>query len=309
MNPCGEKNSMVAKFLEGAPLAAQIRERVKKDIANLSFSPKLVSLLIGSNEDAYYYAMSQQKNCQGVGIDFELRQFPDSIREKETLQIIEELNNDDSVTGILILMPVPPTIDSDKLMQQIAPEKDVEGLTPPNMGKLFFGDFSLAPCAAKAIIICLESYNIPWEKKRVVIVSRSRIVGQPLLIMLLQFADNSPTPTCCHIGTSQLIEHTLKADILVVAAGQVGLITKDMVKKEAVVVDVGINMVEVIENGKIENRIVGDVDFLSVKEVASWITPVPGGIGLITTALLLENISFLAQEKLKRDNNNTKKRA
>jgi len=280
---------MAAKLLEGEPIAERIKEKVKSDIAELGHAPKLVGVLASDNPGAKYYARSQQSACAEVGITYELHELSPTATQQELEDHIRGINADDSVTGCILLMPVPEGVDARAVQQAIAPDKDVEGVHPANIGKLFYGDFSLSPCTAHAVVVMLQEAGVDLKGKETVVVGHSEIVGKPTLVMLLQSIMESPTVTCCHIATRDLAFHTKRAEVLVVAAGKAGLIKGEMVKEGAVVVDVGINRVRVEEGGKKKTKIVGDVEFDAARERAALITPVPGGVGLVTTALLLAN--------------------
>ena len=280
---------MAAELIEGGPIADKIREQVQNDIEELARAPKLVGILASDNPGARYYAGSQEKACQEVGIDYELHELDADASQEEITAHIAEINRDDGVDGVILLMPVPDGVDARAVQQTILPDKDAEGVHPANIGKLFYGDFSLAPCTPHAVIAMLEEAGVDLEGKETVVVGHSEIVGKPTVVMLLQSIMASPTVTCCHIATQDLAFHTQRAEVLIVAAGKAGLVSGDMVKDGAVVIDVGINRVKVVVDGKKKTRIVGDVEFEAAKEKASLITPVPGGVGLVTTAMLLQN--------------------
>ena len=288
---------MPAKLIEGEPIAEKIKAEVIEAVKAMPSPPHLASILASENPGAKFYANSQQKACEEVGIKFTRRDLPESSSQEDIASIIDELNADDSVTGILLFMPVPEGVDGRALQQRISPEKDVEGMTPANLGKLFYGDFSIAPCTAKSAVTLLKSTGIELKGKETVVVGHSEIVGKPTLVMLLESVMESPTPTCCHIATQDLAFHTKRADVLIVAVGKAGLITGEMIKPGAVVIDIGINRVK--KKGEKKARIVGDVDFDSAKEVAGMITPVPGGVGAVTTAILLQNTVTLAGRRWK----------
>ena len=283
---------MAAQMLNGEPIAEKIKEEVRAAVAVMASRPKLAALLASDNPGAKFYAGSQQKSCAEVGIDYELHD-PEKTGALETADqlkaYVQKLNADPSVSGIILLMPVPEGVDARGVQLEIAPEKDVEGMHPANIGRLFYGDFSLAPCTPNAVVTILSEAGVDMKGKETVVVGHSEIVGKPTLVMLLQSVMESPTVTCCHIATRDLVAHTRRAEVLIVAAGKAGLIRGDMVREGAVVIDVGINRVKVEVDGKKKTRIVGDVEFEVAKEVASAITPVPGGVGLVTTAMLLRN--------------------
>ncbi len=280
---------MAAELIEGAPIAEKIKEQVRSDVAGLGRAPKLVGILASDNPGAKYYAGSQQKACAEVGIDYALHELDPASSQQDMEDHIAQVSADPGVNGVILLMPVPEGVDARRVQQAIVPDKDVEGVHPANIGKLFYGDFSLAPCTPHAVVAMLQEAGVGLKGKETVVVGHSEIVGKPTLVMLLQSIMESPTVTCCHIATQDLAFHTRRAEVLVVAAGKAGLVRGDMVREGAVVIDVGINRVKVEEGGKKKTRIVGDVEFEAARERASLITPVPGGVGLVTTAMLLAN--------------------
>ncbi|MFP4027528.1 MAG: bifunctional 5,10-methylenetetrahydrofolate dehydrogenase/5,10-methenyltetrahydrofolate cyclohydrolase [Candidatus Brocadiia bacterium] len=283
---------MSADLIDGKPIAERIKDEVSQAVEQMPNPPKLAAILATDNPGARYYAKSQRKSCAEVGIEYELHDQEKSgglETGQEMKDYVRQLNHAEDVDGIILLMPVPEGIDPREIQQEIAPEKDVEGMNPANIGKLFFGDFSLAPCTPHAVITMLEDYGVDLKGKETVVVGHSEIVGKPTLVMLLRSLMESPTATCCHIATEDLAFHTRRAEILIVAAGKAGLVKGDMIKEGAVVIDVGINRVKVEEDGEKKTRIVGDVEFEAASKVARAITPVPGGVGLVTTAMLLKN--------------------
>jgi methylenetetrahydrofolate dehydrogenase (NADP+)/methenyltetrahydrofolate cyclohydrolase len=288
---------MTAKLIEGAPIAAAIKERVRGQVAGLRVPPRLVSILASDDAGARFYARSQRKACDEVGIGFDLRELGPEASADELRQAVQALNADESVSSIFLLVPVADGVDARAIQLCIAPDKDVEGMHPANIGRLFYGDFSLAPCTPRAAITMLQEAGVALEGKETVVVGHSEIVGKPTVVMLLKSLMHAPTVTCCHIATRDLASHTSRADVLIVAAGKAGLITGDMVKDGCVVIDVGINAVTVRQGGKKKRRTVGDVDFDSVSAKAALITPVPGGVGAVTSALLLQNVAECARRQ------------
>ncbi len=289
---------MPAKLLEGAPIAERIKEDVKAAIGQLGKTPKLAAILATDNKGAEFYAQSQGKACEEVGIAFELHRLAPDASQEAIAEKITALNADDSVTGIILLMPVPPGVDGRALQRLIDPKKDVDGVHPLNLGGVVQGSHVLAPCTAQAVYALVEASGVPLfsdpmeaaqKGTEVCMVGHSEIVGKPSALLLL---DKFCTVTVCHIGTQDLKAHTTKADVLIVAVGKPGLIRGEHIKPGAVVIDVGINRVKT-EDGK--SKIVGDVLFEEAVEVASQITPVPGGVGTVTTAMLLKNIIDAAQ--------------
>jgi len=280
---------MAAKLIEGEPIAEAIKDQARRDIKAMAKPPKLVAVLASDNPGAKYYAKSQETACAEVGITYELRQLSPTSTAAHLEAEIGRINADPAVTGAILLMPVPQGVDARRVQQAIHPDKDVEGVHPANIGKLFYGDFSLAPCTPHAVVAMLQHAGVNLKGKETVVIGHSEIVGKPTVVMLLQSVMESPTVTCCHIATRDLALHTRRAEVLIVAAGKAGLVRGDMIKEGAVVIDVGINRITVEEAGKKKTRIVGDVEFDAAKERASLITPVPGGVGLVTTAMLLKN--------------------
>ena len=292
---------MAATLLQGEKVASEIQEGLKKEIEDLKAKgvlPHLVAVQVGENVASRLYIRRQQKSCEEVGIEYELKDLPDSTSQSKLLDFIEALNQDNTVTGIILMMPLPEDIDARQVQIKISPDKDVEGMHPANMGSLVYGEMGLAPCTARAAVELLKSSGVELKGKEVVIVGHSEIVGKPITLMLLSSQMESPTPTVCHIATKNLAFHTKRADIVLVAVGKPGLIKADMVKDGVVLIDIGINRVPVTdengnpvlnEKGKPKKKTVGDADFEGIKEKASFITPVPGGVGPMTTAMLLYN--------------------
>jgi methylenetetrahydrofolate dehydrogenase (NADP+)/methenyltetrahydrofolate cyclohydrolase len=289
---------MGARVIDGVAIAEKVKAQVAEAVAAMKPRvPKLVALMVGDNPGARAYAKSQGKACEEVGIAYELRELPETISEADLIREITALNSDPEVTAVLLTMPVPPHLDGRAAQRLIDPLKDADGVHPVNLGGVVQGRRQLAPCTALAVMEILESAEVPLKGAEVVMVGHSEIVGKPTALLLLE---QLATVTVCHIGTVDLAAHTRRAEILIVAVGKPGLITADMVRPGAVVVDVGINRVMDPETGK--SRIVGDVDYGPVSEIASAITPVPGGVGAVTTAMLLRNVVEAAtlQETLKR---------
>jgi len=272
----------LAKLLEGRPVAEKIKEEIKRQVQNLKKPPFLASILVGDNPGATTYAQSQAKTAEKLGIVYKLFKLDQDITEEALIDFILNLNADKTVNGIIVQMPIPQHMDYKKIAEFISPFKDVEGMHPANMGKVLFGRARIVACTANAIMELLNSTGIDLYGKEVVIVGHSEIVGKPLMLLLLEkFA----TVTVCHIGTSKvgkLEEHVRRAEVLIVAVGQAGLIKGDWVKEGAIVVDVGIN--------KVGDKIVGDVEFEEAQKRAAYITPVPGGVGPLTVTVLMRNL-------------------
>jgi len=275
---------MDTKLIDGNEIASTIKKKLVSDIKNIKakgMTPHLEAVLVGDNAGAKIYAKNQEKSCGELGISYKLDELPESTSQKELEEFIQKLNENPQVTGIILQMPVPSGINGREVQMKISPSKDVEGIHPLNIGKLLYGKNRIAPCTALAVMEILKSMNVRLKGKEVVIVGHSEIVGKPLMLLLLQSPLESPTPTICHIATKDLSFHTKRADILIVAAGRAGLVKGDMIKEGAVVIDVGIN--------RVDKKIVGDVVFDEAVKKASLITPVPGGVGPVTTVMLLKN--------------------
>ena len=272
----------MAKLLEGKPIAEKIKEHIKQQIQALNLKPVLASIQVGENVGAEAYAKSQQKLAQNLGIEYQLHKLAQDTTEKALAEFIQKLNSDKSVNGIIVQMPLPLQIDYKRISQFILPEKDVEGMHPANIGKLLFGKAKILACTPQAVMELLHSIALNLYGKEVVIVGHSEIVGKPLSLLLL---DKFATVTVCHIGTSQagkLEEHVRGAEVLIVAVGKAGLIKGEWIKQDAVVIDVGIN--------RVGDKIVGDVEFEEAEKRASYITPVPGGVGPLTVTMLMRNL-------------------
>lgn len=273
---------MSAKLLEGKTIAAGIKETLKKEIESLGKKLVLASILIGENAGAESYCKSQSKTAEALGIEYRLEKLPADIAQAGLVDFIKKLNNDVNVNGIIIQMPLPKQIDAKSISSFISPDKDIEGMHPQNLGKVLMGKAKIAPCTASAAFALIEATGVKLYGKEVVIVGHSEIVGKPLSLLLLEkFA----TTTVCHIGTSEagkLVDHVKNAEILVVAVGKAGLIKGEWVKEGAIVIDVGIN--------RVEGKIVGDVEFDEAAKRASFITPVPGGVGPLTVTMLMRNL-------------------
>jgi len=273
----------MAELLNGKELAKKVREELKIEVETLKnegIIPKLAVIMVGDNSSSEVYVKNKSKACIKVGIEFEEFLMDKETSEKELLELIEKLNNDDSVNGILLQSPVPKHIDINKAFRTIKPEKDVDGFNPVNVGNLVIGEDCFISCTPYGVMKLLKEYNIEIEGKNAVVLGRSNIVGKPMVQCLLS---ENATITVCHSKTKEIKNIVKNADIIISAIGKPNFVTEDMIKEGTVVVDVGINR---LENGKI----VGDVDFESVNKKAGYITPVPGGVGPMTIAMLLENV-------------------
>lgn len=273
---------MSSVIISGKELASKIRENLKEDIKEFinktSIVPKLSVILVGNNPASLSYVTSKEKTCKKVGMESEVILLEESISEEKLLDKIKELNEDNKVHGILVQLPLPKHIDEFKVINSISIDKDVDGFHPVNIGKMMIGIDTFIPCTPAGIIKLIKETKIDIEGKHAVVVGRSNIVGKPVSQLLLK---ENATVTVCHSRTKDLKEICLQGDILVAAVGKAKIIKPDMIKKGAVVIDVGTNMVD--------GRLCGDVDFDLGKEVAGFITPVPGGVGPMTITMLLEN--------------------
>lgn len=265
--------------MTGEELSQNIKNNLKQEIKGYMIKPCLAVIQVGNDEASNIYIESKVKACNEVGIYLKHICFPIETKEIEIINKIVELNNDDYVNGILIQLPLPEKYNKERLINYIARNKDVDGLTDLSIGKLFNGKKTFIPCAAKAVMALCEFYNITLEGKNAVIINRSSLVGKPLISTLL---DGNATVTICHSKTENLEEYTKNADIIITAVGKKHFITKDMVKENAIIFDIGIT--------REENKVYGDVEFESVSQKASYITPVPGGIGPVTVTMLLQNV-------------------
>lgn len=278
---------MPAKLLEGKGVALKIKENIKLEIESLKSKyglvPKLVSVQVGENPASEIYIKSQEKTAKGLGITYELKKIDAGITQDEFIKIIDSLNKDKSTHGIIVQMPLPQHIDAKLISRYIAPLKDIEAVHPENMGEIIFGKAKILPCTAAACMELLNSIDsLELYGKEAVVVGHSEIVGKPLALLLL---NKFVTTTVCHIATGQrgtLPEFVKKAEILIVAVGKAGLVKGDWIKEGAIVIDVGIN--------RVEGKIVGDVEFDKAFEKASYITPVPGGVGPLTVTILMRNV-------------------
>jgi methylenetetrahydrofolate dehydrogenase (NADP+) / methenyltetrahydrofolate cyclohydrolase len=278
---------MTAKILDGKALAEQIQTELKQEIQQLQPQigrpPGLAVVMVGDNPASAAYVRNKERSCANLGIASLGKHLPSDTSQAELADLIQSLNRDQVVDGILVQLPLPPGLDADSLLQAIAPEKDADGLHPINLGHLVRGEAGLRSCTPAGVMRLLEHEKIEIAGKHAVVVGRSILVGKPVALMLLEA---NATVTIAHSRSQNLAEIIRSADILVAAVGRPHLITQDMVKPQAVVVDVGINRIT-DPDGK--SRLVGDVDFANVRNVAEYITPVPGGIGPMTVAMLLAN--------------------
>ncbi|MBD7906789.1 bifunctional methylenetetrahydrofolate dehydrogenase/methenyltetrahydrofolate cyclohydrolase FolD [Sporosarcina gallistercoris] len=279
---------MPSVLIDGKAIGAKIREEIKRDVERLierGCRPGLAVVLVGEDQASRTYVKNKEKSSTAVGMKSELIELPISVSQKDVLETVDRLNNDPTIHGILVQLPLPPHIDESKVIRAISPKKDVDGFHPENVGKMIIGQTSYVSCTPAGILELLKHTGTEISGKHAVIVGRSNIVGKPMGQLLLQ---KDATVTYCHSKTENLEAFTRQADILIVAIGQAKYITAEHIKEGATVIDVGMNR---DENGKL----CGDVDFASVKEKAGALTPVPGGVGPMTVTMLLKNTLQSAQ--------------
>ena len=283
---------MTAQIIKGADVAKEIRAELKEEIAQLkekhNVVPGLVTVLVGADPASQVYVGQKEKTSQTLGIYSERHDLPEDTTQEDLMALIDRLNKDPKIHGILVQLPLPKHLDETGVLYAIDPKKDVDGFHPVNVGKLMIGEAEYLPCTPHGIQQLLIRSGTKIEGAEVVVVGRSNIVGKPIANMLLQKQEGAnATVTICHTRTRDMAFHTKRADILIVAAGKAKAITGDMVKEGAVVIDVGVNQIGMTDSGK--RILCGDVDFDSVKEKASAITPVPGGVGPMTITMLMMN--------------------
>ncbi len=292
---------MTAQIIDGKQVAAEMRAELKEKVAALKtkgVTPGLAVVLVGEDPASKSYVTAKERACEEIGIFSDDNRLPADTQEEDLLALIDTLNKDPKINGILVQLPLPKHIDEDKVLLAIDPAKDVDGFHPVNVGKMVVGQDAYLPCTPHGVIQLLLRSNVKLEGAEVVIVGRSNIVGKPLANMLIQKAPTgNATVTVCHTRTKNMAEHVKRADIIIAAAGWPNTITADMVKDGAVVIDVGVNRVEDATK-KRGYRLAGDVDFEAVKEKASLITPVPGGVGPMTITMLLYNTVQSAEKTL-----------
>ena len=268
--------------IDGKEVSSAVRDRITAEVAQLKekgITPGLAVIIVGNDPASRVYVNNKKKGCEQTGMNSFEYAMPEETTTEELIALIEKLNCDKDVHGILCQLPVPKHIDEEKVLNAISPEKDVDAFHPVNCGKVMTGDYTFAPCTPAGMVEMLKYYNIPVAGKHCVIIGRSNIVGKPMAMLMLK---NNATVTVCHSRTENLAEITKQADILVAAVGKPNFVTADMVKDGAVVLDVGINRME-------DGKLCGDVDFNGVCEKTSFITPVPGGVGPMTITMLLNN--------------------
>lgn len=284
----------MAELIDGKLVTAETRkktaEEIKKFKETTGVTPGLAVILVGNDPASAVYVRNKHKGCLDVGMNSYQLEYPESTTEEELLAKIEELNNDENVHGILVQLPLPRHINEDNVINAISPDKDVDAFHPENVGKILIGKYDFLPCTPAGVMELLAFYSIDIEGKECVVLGRSNIVGKPMALLLLQ---KNGTVTVCHSRTKNLADITRRADILVVAIGRANFVTADMVKDGAVVIDVGINRCA-------DGKLTGDVDFNAVKDKASFITPVPGGVGPMTITMLLGNTLTAAKKQVEK---------
>ncbi len=273
----------MAKLIDGKLVSAQVKEQVREEAQAIyekhGIKAGLAVVIVGNDPASRVYVNNKKKACEAVGFQSFEYALPEETTQEELLELVETLNNDPNVNGILVQLPVPKQIDDTAIINAIAPEKDVDAFHPENVGRIMIGDYAFLPCTPAGVMELIDSTGVEIAGKKCVVIGRSNIVGKPMAMLLLH---RSGTVTICHSRTQDLPSVTREADILVAAVGRANFVTADMVKEGAVVIDVGINR---LDNGKL----CGDVDFAAVEPKASWITPVPGGAGPMTIAMLMKN--------------------
>lgn len=280
----------MAIIIDGKELAKKIRSELKNEVVELKnkgINPKLAVIMVGDDKASKVYVKNKSKACEECGIDYEEFLMDKDIDMEELLETIDKLNKRDDIHGILLQSPIPSNLDINQAFNKINHKKDVDGFNPINVGKLSIGEDCFVSCTPAGVIKMLEEYNIEIEGKNVVIIGRSNIVGKPLIQCILE---KNGTVTMCHSRTKNIKQITKNADILIAALGKPKFVTQDMIKDGAVIIDVGINRTE-------DGKLVGDVDFENIKNNASYITPVPGGVGPMTIAMLMTNVVKAAKNK------------
>ncbi len=281
---------MTARLIDGKALAAQVREQVAADVQAIKAMGRpvrLAAVIVGSSPAARVYADNQARTFAQAGVDYQLHELSEDITQAQLDTILAKLAKDASVTGIMVHLPLPPQLNTQQTQYHIDILKDVEGVNPANIGNVLYGHPIIAPCTALAAVALIDATGVPVQGAEVTVVGASRIAGRPAALLL---TERGATVTVCHVHTRDLAMHTQRAEILVVAVGKPGLIKQCHVRRDAVVIDIGINRINATDaDGKPVVKTVGDVDFSAVAQSASWITPVPGGVGPVTVAMLLKN--------------------
>ena len=283
------------ELIDGKKLSKEIMEKLKlksNELKEKGIKPKLAVIMVGDDKASQVYVRNKSKACNEIGIEFEEFILDKGIEQKELIELIKKLNNDNNVHGILLQSPIPAHLDINEAFKTINPEKDVDGFNPVNVGKLCLNQDTFVSCTPYGIMKLFEAYNIDLTGKNVTILGRSNIVGKPLIQCCL---NKNATVTVCHSKTKDLKEHTKNADVVISAIGKAKFVTEDMIKSGAVVIDVGTNRGE-------DGKLTGDVDFENVSKKASYITPVPGGVGPMTIAMLMNNVIKATTEILNKNN-------
>jgi methylenetetrahydrofolate dehydrogenase (NADP+)/methenyltetrahydrofolate cyclohydrolase len=281
----------MAQIIDGKKIAAEIRGRIKEETGRLAAQgcqPGLAAVLVGDNPASVIYVRNKRKACEEAGIYSEEHTLPEATKQEDLLKLILRLNNDPKIHGILIQLPLPKQIDTEQVLYAVNPKKDVDGLHPNNVGHLTMGSPVFVPCTPAGVMAMLDYHKLPIEGRRAVIVGRSNLVGRPVSLLLMH---RNATITVCHSRTRDIASVCREGDILVAAIGKPRFVTSEMVKPGAVVIDVGINRLP-------DGKLVGDVDYEPVSKKAGWITPVPGGVGPMTIAMLLKNTLESAKRNL-----------
>ena len=280
----------MAQIIDGKKISAQVKAEVAKEVEALAgkgISVGLAVVIVGNDPASRVYVNNKKKACAVCGIQSYEYALPEDTTEQQLLELVDQLNRDPKVNGILVQLPVPPQIDDHRVIEAIAPEKDVDAFTEGNVGKIMIGEYSLLPCTPAGCLDLIDSTGVSIEGKNCVVIGRSNIVGKPMAMLLLH---RNGTVTICHSRTRNLREICSQADVLVAAVGKAGFVTADMVKEGAVVIDVGMNR-------NAEGKLCGDVDFAAVEQKAGYITPVPGGVGPMTIATLMRNTLTAAKQQ------------
>ncbi|MBP5349786.1 MAG: bifunctional methylenetetrahydrofolate dehydrogenase/methenyltetrahydrofolate cyclohydrolase FolD [Clostridia bacterium] len=286
---------MSATIIDGKKVSKNIRETLKTETAEFvqktGVTPGLAVVLVGNDPASAVYVRNKHRACEEIGFYSEVHELPEDTREEDLLALLDRLNADPKIHGILVQLPLPKQIDADKVIRKIKPEKDVDAFHPENVGRIMLGNYHFLPCTPAGVMALLDAYGIDPAGKDCVVIGRSNIVGKPQAFLLLE---RNATVTICHSRTADLASHTKRADIIVVAIGKPRFLKADMVKPGAVVIDVGINRLP-------DGKLCGDADFEPITELASAITPVPGGVGPMTITMLMKNTLTAARESVKAD--------
>jgi methylenetetrahydrofolate dehydrogenase (NADP+) / methenyltetrahydrofolate cyclohydrolase len=296
---CTKEKEMSARIISGTEIAKDIREELKEEVARLKeksgITPGLVTILVGEDPASQSYVSAKNKTAHALGIHSEQVTLPAGASEQELLELIKKYNEDNKIHGILVQLPLPKHINETNILYAIDPEKDVDGFHPVNVGKMVLGEQCYLPCTPHGILEMLSRSGVETSGAEVVVIGRSNIVGKPIANLMLQKRKaGNATVTLCHTRTRDMAAHTRRADIIIAAVGVPKMVTADMVKEGVVIIDVGVNRIGMSDSGKA--ILAGDVDFDAVKEKASFITPVPGGVGPMTITMLMKNTVQAARQ-------------